>query len=185
LKKTAAISLITLLLFNWIGYCLLSTYFENRATDRLETSLDRQDFDPSQVLTIRIPANHFAYYNSSLQFERVNGTIEISGIQYNYVGKRLYNDSLEFLCIPNQEVMKLQAAREEFFRVVNDLQHDGQGRKSDSHSRNSKNFLSVYTFDHPGFELPTLAGREDMLTEPGSATLIPGFGDIPELPPKA
>ncbi|MBS1973655.1 MAG: hypothetical protein JST13_04845 [Bacteroidetes bacterium] len=34
--------------------------------------------------------------------------------------------------------MSLQSAKDEFFKLVNDLQHTGQSKKTDSHS--SKNF---------------------------------------------
>ncbi|HEY4111582.1 hypothetical protein, partial [Puia sp.] len=40
-------------------------------------------------------------------------------------------DSLELLCIPNQASMRLQTARNDFFRQVNDLQQqDNQGKKA-------------------------------------------------------
>ena len=184
LKKTASISLLALLLFNWVGYSLVSSYFEEKANTRLEASLDNNSFDTSQLLSLKIPANHLAYYNSSAQFERVDGSIEISGIPYKYVAKRLYNDSVEFLCIPNQEVMKVQMARDEFFRLVNDLQHTGQGKKSDPHPKNSKNALIVFYLDDASFNLTAFCSCDLQAAPSGPVHLIPGYSYTAEQPPE-
>jgi hypothetical protein len=136
-KRIAAILLMGILLFNWCGYRLMSSWLENRADSQLESSLDNNSYDESQLLSFKIPATHLSYYNSSQRFERVDGQIEIGGVKYKYVKRRLYNDSLELLCIPNHAVMQLQTAKNEFFKLVNDLQHNGQGKKADSHSGSS------------------------------------------------
>lgn len=134
MKRIAAILLMGILFFNWYGYKLLSSYLEDRADRRLEARLDDQDFDESQLISIKVPASHLSYYNSNTQFERVDGQIEVKGIQYKYVKRRLYNDSLEMLCIPNYAAMTIQTARNQFFQLVNDIQqHNGQSKKSDSH----------------------------------------------------
>ena len=140
MKRIAAILLMGILFFNWYGYKLLSSYLEDRADRRLEARLDDQDFDESQLISIKVPASHLSYYNSNTQFERVDGQIEVKGIQYKYVKRRLYNDSLEMLCIPNYAAMTIQTARNQFFQLVNDIQqHNGQDKKSDSH-HTSKSF---------------------------------------------
>ena len=87
-EKTASISLLMLLLFNWVGYSLVSSYFEEKANTRLEASLDNNSFDTSQLLSLKIPVGHLAYYNSSAQFERVDGAIEINGIPYKPCSKK-------------------------------------------------------------------------------------------------
>jgi hypothetical protein len=97
-----------ILLFNWLGYRLLTNILEERASLRLEARLDRQQYDESQLISIKVPVTHLAYYNTSAGFERTNGTIEVNGIPYNYVKCRLYNDSLEMLCIPNAVKLKLR-----------------------------------------------------------------------------
>lgn len=139
MKRIAAILLMGILFFNWYGYKLLSFYLENKADRQLEARLDEDRYDESQLISIKVPSSHLSYYNSSTQFERVDGQIEVGGVQYKYVKRRLFNDSLELLCIPNHTAMNLQTARNQFFQLVNDIQqHNGQGKKSD-HSI-SKNF---------------------------------------------
>ena len=137
LTRLAAILLLGILSFNWCGYQLLSAYLEGKSDKQLEARLDGNQYDDSQLLSIKVPS-HLSYSNSSLQFERVDGQIEVGGILYKYVKRRIYNDSVELLCIPNQAAMSLQTAKNEFFQLVNDLQHNGQGKKTNSHPGSSK-----------------------------------------------
>ena len=134
---------MVILFFNWYGYQLLSMYWQQQAETRLEARLDRHDYDESQLISIKVPINNLAYYNSSNSFERVNGHIDLSGVRYNYVQRRLNGDSLELLCIPNTMAMDLQKGKNDFFRQVNDLQQQNQGKKSNASL--TKNSTPDYT----------------------------------------
>ena len=124
MKKLAAILLMGILLFNWLGYRVLISFLESKADMQLEAEFDENKYDESQLISIKVPVRYLPYYNSSSTFERVDGQIEIKGIQYKYVKKRIFNDSLEMLCIPNHASIKLQTAKNEFFKFSNDLQQD-------------------------------------------------------------
>ncbi|HLZ86170.1 MAG TPA: hypothetical protein VKQ52_02970, partial [Puia sp.] len=52
------------------------------------------------------------------------------GVRYQYVKRRVFKDSLELLCIPNETALRLQQVKNDFFRQVNDLQQQNQGKKS-------------------------------------------------------
>jgi hypothetical protein len=133
-----------LLFFNWYGYRILTSMLEARADHQLEARLDINSYDESQLISIKVPSSRLAYYNSSTQFERVDGQIDIGGIRYKYVKRRLFNDSLEVLCIPNQTAMRLQTAKNDFFKGVNDIRQDNdQSKKSGSNSGSSKSFSST------------------------------------------
>jgi hypothetical protein len=142
LKRFASILLIGILFFNWYGYQLLSLYWQQRAESKLEASLDRNDYDESELLSVKIPISNLAYYNGSTSFVRVDGHVDINGVRYNYVQRRLFKDSLELLCIPNTTAMDIQKVKNEFFRQVNDLQQHNQGKKSNSPV---KDFSKDYT----------------------------------------
>jgi hypothetical protein len=119
---------------------------EGRVNTDLEAQLDGNSYDESELISIKVPAIHLGYYTNSSQFERVDGQMEFGGIEYKYVKRRLFNDSLELMCIPNHAIMSLQTAKDEFFRLVNDLQHTGQSKKPSSHPGSSKIFsIDVYT----------------------------------------
>jgi hypothetical protein len=109
--------------------------------------LDDNRYDESQLITVKVPITSLPYYNNSRSFERTDGQIEIAGVEYNYVKRRIYKDSLELLCIPNKAAMQLRSAKDDFFKLVNDLQCN-QSKKTNSHSDNYKSFsLDNYTLN--------------------------------------
>jgi hypothetical protein len=136
-KRLAAILLMGILFFNWYGYQLLSNYWQDRADRGLEASLDQNNYDESALVSFKIPITTLQYYNSSSGFERVNGQIEISGVRYQYVKRRIYQGSLEVMCIPNVASTLLKSASNDYFRQVNDLQQQSQGKKNSSHPVNN------------------------------------------------
>ena len=110
-KRLAAILLMGILFLNWYGYQLLTRYMQARSDRRLEARLDRNEYDEYQLISLKIPITALAYYQSSSEFQRVDGQIEIGGVHYKYVKRRIFGDSLELLCIANHTAMKLQKMR--------------------------------------------------------------------------
>jgi hypothetical protein len=126
LKRAAAILLLLLFLFNWFGYRLLSGYLQSQADAHLEAQLDQEQYDPSQLIEMRVPLN-MPYQLNSTDFERYDGDIEIDGVHYKYVKRKVENGQLVLLCLPNETKMRIQGAREEFFKMINDLPSQGKG----------------------------------------------------------
>jgi hypothetical protein len=124
---------------------------QETASAKLETQLDNNDYDENQLISIKIPVTYLPYYNNSKAYERIDGQIEIEGIQYKYVKRRIYNDSLEMLCIPDHDVMKLMSAKNEFFKFVNDLQHPWQNKNTNPGS--SKNITTEYETGNEQFNI--------------------------------
>ena len=96
----------------------------------MENNLNIGNYDSSQLILIKVPAFHYAYYTNSKQFERKDGQIEINGEVLNFVKSRIYHDTLEVLCIDNTAISCLQVAKNEFFKLVNDLPHDHSKRSN-------------------------------------------------------
>jgi hypothetical protein len=126
---TASILLLGVMLFNLFGYRLMVVYMQRQADRALEARLDSESYDESSLISIKVPVHRLSYYNTSTQFERADGSIELSGIVYKYVKRRLYNDSLEMMCIPNQTVNNLKAFKNEFFSFVNGLQQTSKDKR--------------------------------------------------------
>jgi hypothetical protein len=114
LKQLAAILLLGILIFNWCGYRLLISFREKKARVLLEAQLDDNKYDRSQLVSIKVTASHLSYYNSSQSFQRIDGQVQACGIQYKYVQRRIFNDSVEYLCIPDYAAMKLKGAGNEY-----------------------------------------------------------------------
>ena len=98
LKKIATISLLCLFLFNWFGYRLVTSFLESKADARMEAAIDQDNYSNNSLISIKIPSN-VPYYNGTTSFERVDGEIEINGMHYKYVKRRIVKDSLELLCV--------------------------------------------------------------------------------------
>ncbi|MDE3214712.1 MAG: hypothetical protein KGM98_15900 [Bacteroidota bacterium] len=64
--------------------------------------LDANHFDENELLQIKV-ALHTPYIQNSGEYERCDGQIEYKGVQYNYVKRMVYNDTLYLYCIPNTE----------------------------------------------------------------------------------
>jgi hypothetical protein len=155
MKAAAAILLLGIFLFNWVGYRVLNDFMQDRVNGQLESQLDRRNYDESQLISIKLPATHLAYYNNSATFERVDGQLEINGVPYQYVKRRIYNDSIELLCIPNQMALNLRISSDDYFKLINDIQRSQQEQ---GHAATKFYVVDPYTItDPPGLREPSLA----------------------------
>jgi hypothetical protein len=155
-KRIAATILLGLLLFNWVGYEVYTAVLADRADKTMVATLDQNNYSDGDLISIKVPALHLSSYVNSKEFQRVDGQIEIEGILYNYVKRRYTGDYLEYLCIPNKTATSLQSAKNEFFKLVNDLQHPGQSKKSDQHSSSFKGFNAEYFAGLQSITMPDL-----------------------------
>ena len=108
MKFPATILFLTIVLVNLVGYRWLTGYLQNRANNELEVRLDSRQYDDDDLISIKTPLN-LPYY-SSTAFERVSGELFVKGVIYKYVKRRVYNDTLEVLCIRDQNETSRQQA---------------------------------------------------------------------------
>lgn len=181
MKRAAAILLLIIFLFNWFGYRLLSDYLQHRADTQLESQLDQQQYNEASLIEIRIPLN-MPYQNVSSGFERYDGDIEFNGIHYKYVKRKVANGELVLLCLPNENRMRLLSARDEFFKLVNDLQQSPDKSSTPTHS--IKNPITEYWQQQNNWHLEALVFQQHQYT--GYAVIIPSSPLIttPSQPPE-
>lgn len=182
MKKIAAILVLGIFLFNWFGYRVVTSLLEAKADARLEAQLDNNNYNESDLISLKVPAN-LPYYATSKSYERTDGEIEIDGIHYNYVKRRFYNDSLEYLCIPNKTKLRLTNARDDFFKLVNDIQHPSQ--KKTGNSISIKNLLTEYYQDENNWSLKACLADETTRYPYYLTILCTPVRDPQELPPDA
>jgi PBP1b-binding outer membrane lipoprotein LpoB len=152
-KRIAAILLLILLLFNWVGYEFYTALLQDHADKAMVANLDQNNYTDADLISIKVPSTHLSSYVNSKEFQRIDGKIEINGVQYNYVKRRYSEDSLELMCIRNKTATNIQTAKNEFFKLVNDLQHPGQSKKSDQHSSSFKGFSAEYFSNSQSFAI--------------------------------
>src|SRR5688572_8694630 len=102
---------------------------QHRADQTLEAQFDRNDYDEAQLLEMRVPLN-MPYQTYSSGFERIDGEIEVDGIHYKYVKRKIENGELVLLCLPNQAKMQIESASNAFYKLVNDLENPLQNKSS-------------------------------------------------------
>lgn len=147
MKKLAAIVLLAIFTFNIAGYQLLYNLLASKSDAMLELALDAKHYNDKDLISIKQPTN-LPYYNNSKTFQRIDGEVEIDGVKYKYVKCRIYNDSLEMLCIPHVAKMKIDAAENAYAKVANDFQQDNDKKKSGSPSKSFQKTLSEYETLH-------------------------------------
>ena len=144
MKKIASILLLGLLLFNWCGYRWVINIVQQNADTKLEAKLDRNEYDESQLIEIKVPVS-MPYQTDWADFERYDGEIEVNGIHYKYVKRKVQDGQLVLKCIPNQTKQRLESAKDDIFKATNDLQQDNAAKKSGApNSVLVKNVLSDY-----------------------------------------
>jgi len=169
-----------ILFFNWYGYQLITNYWQDRADRRLEASLDRKDYDESQLISVKVPVTSLSYYNSTTDFQRVDGQVDIGGVQYKYVERRILQDSIEYRCIPNQMAIRLKNAKDNYYQLVNDLSRNGQEKKTTQY----KNVSQDYCPTSLTIELPQMmADLAPQKAAMSSAHLPSDYSPTAEMPP--
>lgn len=119
-------------------------YLETRADMKLEAQLDANDFDESELITIKLPLQ-LSYPTNWQEFERCDGEISIDGTVYKYVKRKIRYDSLILLCIPHEGKMKLKSSENHFYQLAYDLQAPNGGAKQGSEKASAKNLLPEFT----------------------------------------
>jgi hypothetical protein len=153
LKKLTALFFLVLFLFNLFGYRLVVDFMQQKLNDQLEVRLDNNAYDESQLVELKIPIN-LPYQSSWSSYQRYNGEIEINGILYKYVKRKVSNDTLFLMCIANTKKMHLQTAKDDFFKISNDLAQNNNSKKSDNSKSAFKNLQGEY--DRYSFVLNTI-----------------------------
>ena len=143
MKKIASALLIFVLLFNWFGYNLVVNYLQQKSDIHLEALLDNNEYNDAQLIELKVPT-HLPYQTSWASFERYDGEVEMNGILYKYVKRKVANDTLYLMCIPNTKKMNLETARDDFFKNTNDVSQNNNSKKSDNSKSSIKNLLSEY-----------------------------------------
>ena len=69
-------------------------------------SLEKNDYSEADLVQIKVPVN-LSYFTDQKEYARVDGAIELDGIQYNYVKRKICNDTLYLLSLPNQDKTRI------------------------------------------------------------------------------
>lgn len=167
------------LLFNVYGYRLMISYMQHQHAAALEQQLDREQYHDEDLRSIKVPLQ-LPYYNGSAGWERVEGSIEIEGVTYEYVKRRVHRDTLELLCLPNRGKMHLQSAATEFFKQS----LEGSPSQSDRQPTTVKIALPDYCQELPLYALAAPGTKKVNPFTPYTSLLSAGYLARGEHPPE-
>jgi hypothetical protein len=140
-------------------------YLQQKANTQLVAQLDNNLYKDSQLIELKVPI-HLPYLTNWAAYQRYDGEIEIDGMLYSYVKRKVDNDTLYVMCIPNPKKMHLETAKNDFFKITNDLMQNGNSKKPDNSKTISfKNLQGEY--DDYSFALNTIIPYKN----PGSLRL--------------
>jgi hypothetical protein len=121
-RKSASILLLLVLIFNIYGYRLVFDWIQEREDYTFTNHIVSNNFNEEELISIKIAADLPPYTTESNDYEWKDGELAVNGNIYKYVKRKIFKDSIEFLCLPHEGKMKIENAREEFFKLCNDLQ---------------------------------------------------------------
>ena len=183
MKKTIAILLLTVHVFNLGGYHALFAFLQQKASTQIIEQLDNGSYQSADLVEVKIPYP-LPYAANWPNYQRFDGEADINGIHYNYVKRKMSNDTLYLLCIPNHEKAKLAAANNDYFKTVNEVSNPTQEKKSPASAICKKasdtefnNSVQGHSFSVPGY----VACKKHFPKEPG---LSDCFAASPFQPPK-
>ena len=111
--------------------------------------IDAGKIDRTELVEIKIPFKS-PYYSSSPGYERYYGEVNINGSFYTYVERKVSNDTIYMLCLPDVQKSTLQKAKTTLSSEIAGI--TGKGEQKD-HKTNFKK-LSV---DYDGFHSGAIA----------------------------
>ena len=128
MNKALSIALVFLLLLNVMGYYAVLLCLEWQHNRETETRLDRDEFNASRTITIKLPLS-IPYVQDAREFERVQGIFQHNGSFYRLIKQKYAADTLTIICIRDDETQRLQNALN---RYVSTLIEDRSEQQGDS-----------------------------------------------------
>jgi hypothetical protein len=181
LKKLAAIFLLSLLLFNMVGYRFVFTMLDNVAAEKQDARIDAGNYDEANLIEVRVPLN-MPYQERVTEFERHYGEITVNGIVYTYVKMKVDNNELILKCIPDVNRQQIKNSENSLAKANSsqDMEHNGKKQ----HNSFSKNVISDYdnkdqTYNLQANKTVVLLSYPEFTTSVVTASIAP-----PQQPPR-
>ncbi|MGN6492009.1 MAG: hypothetical protein ACTHLE_08450 [Agriterribacter sp.] len=153
MKRVFAILLFSVHLFNLAGYRLLFCYLQEQNGLQTLRHIERGNYADEDLVLVKIPVL-LPYSTNWKEYERYDGEIEWGGVRYNYVKRRIFNDTLFLLCLPDIKGTQLADAHQRYAGQINDhpaFPQKGKERSAKLATASAEYLLSqaLYTLTQP------------------------------------
>ncbi len=116
------------MLFNTVGYRFIFSILEKKSTTQLDLAIDEGKYDQQKLIEIKIPLN--MPYFSDQDYEAAYGETEIDGTHYQYVKRKVSNNTLYLLCLPNDDKTNLITAKNNIEKNNSEATNNKPDKKS-------------------------------------------------------
>ncbi len=180
MRRLFALGLLAIHLFNIAGYSLLFQYFIYRTDTNLVAQLDLNQYRESELIQFKIPIS-LPYLIDKPDYERVDGQVEIKGVLYTYVKRKIERDTIYLQCLPNRVTQRLSKARIAYTKHINDLP---QSKKNQAGTIKKFNLYSEYDFKILDYQFaPPVVGVVIHISHPSHSPVSAAF-EVPGEPPE-
>ena len=128
LKKVFSILILFVLLFNVFGYRMVFSYLEKKAGKELTASIETKSFDENNLVEIKTELN--MPYVSDKEYETAYGETVIKGVHYHYVKRKIENNVLYLMCLPNEEKIALAETKSNVEKSTTETGNNNSKQKS-------------------------------------------------------
>jgi hypothetical protein len=135
----------------------------NRSEAAIEQKVDAVQYSDDELISIKTTLN-LPYYTSSNEFERAYGSVNIGGKDYEYVKRRVHNDTLELLCLPNLAKTKLKTVGSDVAKASADGQSTSEKKSTTVLKLSLPDFFSQQEKEPSAFALSTKTPKRSFNT---------------------
>ncbi|HEX5169495.1 MAG TPA: hypothetical protein VFW11_09990 [Cyclobacteriaceae bacterium] len=120
MRRLAGICFLLLFLANIIGYYGLLMITKSRIESRITERVESRTHELSGSLIIKMPLNLPYPITDSDDFVATSGKIKYGNNNYQIIKQRVYQDTLQIVCIPVQGMEKINAAISDYVKTFSD-----------------------------------------------------------------
>lgn len=120
MKRSFSILLLSVFLFNVVGYYPVFWGLKYRASMEMNQRLDDDNYNADETVTIKIPLT-VPYNTFGQDYERMTGSFEHHGEFFKLIKQKLEKDTLYIVCIKDHKEKQLHAAMTDFIKLSTDL----------------------------------------------------------------
>lgn len=154
---------------------------QSSSSAALEKKVDKKEYADSELISIKTKLN-LPYYPNSASFERAYGSVNLNGKDYEFVKRRVFNDTLELLCLPDKKKTELNM-------VNNELAKSTADHQSSTPDKNGTPIIKLNLSEYLPLAAIYLPFAEALLRERFNTThslrLLCGYDTQQERPPQS
>ena len=109
-RKVITSALLFILSFNWLGYDLVFSFMNRHLQDVARQNIDLGRYDATKLKEIRVDLG-LPYPTDWNEFEKVNGTVTVNGVVYEFVERKYEKGQMVYRVLPNVKSTGLQQTR--------------------------------------------------------------------------